>query len=181
MSISKKQLDDGDKNAIELKLKDRSIDGKTVITTDEYLHEISDLKQTISNYLLTAIKKSSIDCKFHNGQNIVCYSVTNPDGYNFIPDYNKEENDEMRDKNKKTEKIKPVVAEFLGKKIGKKPATKQKFVIDQNTNKFYNHSEFIAYMDAMKKNKEGNMPDPIGEIKNNKNSKGVVKQEVVHY
>ena len=181
MTISKKQLDDGDKNAIELKLKDRSIDGKTVITTDEYLHEISDLKQTISNYLLTAIKKSSVDCKFHNGQNIVCYSVTNPDGYNFIPDYNKEENDEMRDKNKKTVKIKAVVAEFLGKKIGKKPPTKQKFVIDQNTNKFYNHGEFIAYMDAMKKNKEGNMPDPIGEIKNNKNSKGVIKQEVVHY
>ena len=181
MTISKKQLDEGDKNAIEMKLKDRSDDGKRVITTDEFLHEKSDLKQSISNYLLTAIKKSSIDCKFHNGQNLVCYSVSNPDGYNFVPDYNKEEKDAMREKNKKSVKIKAIVAEFLGKKVGKKPATKQKFVIDQNTNKFYNHTEFLAYMDAMKKNKEGNMPDPIGEIINKKDSNGKMKQEIIHY
>jgi hypothetical protein len=181
MTISKKQLDEGDKNAIEMKLKDRSDDGKRVITTDEFLHEKSDLKQSISNYLLTAIKKSSIDCKFHNGQNLVCYSVSNPDGYNFVPDYNKEEKDAMREKNKKSVKIKAIVAEFLGKKVGKKPATKQKFVIDQNTNKFYNHTEFLAYMDAMKKNKEGNMPDPIGEIINKKDSNGKIKQEIIHY
>lgn len=181
MTVSKKQLDEGDKNAIEMKLKDRSDDGKRVITTDEFLHEKSDLKQTISNYLLTAIKKSSIDCKFHNGQNLVCYSVNNPDGYNFIPDYNKEENDEIRQKNKKTVKMVPIVAEFLGKKVGKKPGIKQKFIIDEATSLFYNHREFVEYMGAMRAKKEGNMPDPIGEIKRYVDSKGAKREDIIHY
>ena len=53
MKFSDHQLSDtNESSSIELKLKDRGADGKRVITTDEKLHELSNIKQEISNHLL---------------------------------------------------------------------------------------------------------------------------------
>ena len=54
----------------ELKLKDRSsIDAKSVLTTDEYIYEKSNLKDQINNEFINAIKESAIDCNLHRSKN----------------------------------------------------------------------------------------------------------------
>ena len=51
------------------------------------------MKQKISNQLLSAIKQSAIDCKFHKNKGLVCYTFANPEAEkeSFLPDYNKEQ------------------------------------------------------------------------------------------
>jgi hypothetical protein len=75
-TFSEKQRTD-DKN-IELRLRDVSrIDGKTTITTDESLYEISMIKNKIIQELLTSVKETAIDCSIyansHKNENLVCY------------------------------------------------------------------------------------------------------------
>jgi hypothetical protein len=77
MELTEDQLA-GD-TSIELKKNDVSkIDGKTPVTTDETLYEISTMKAEISKQLLQAVKESSMDCAIHTrsdgGEEMACYS-----------------------------------------------------------------------------------------------------------
>ena len=67
-----------DKNNIELTIRDISrLDKKTVVSTDETLFEIANIKQKINNQLLKSIKESAIDCNLYKESNkqedLVCY------------------------------------------------------------------------------------------------------------
>lgn len=66
-----------DKNT-ELRLRDVSkLDGKTPITTDESLYEVSIIKDKINRELLKSIKETAVDCSIyahaHEKENLVCY------------------------------------------------------------------------------------------------------------
>lgn len=68
MTLSDSQKE-GDE-ALELRLRDVSrIDGKTPLTTDEALYEISNMKEEINNQLERCIKEASIDCMVYVKQN----------------------------------------------------------------------------------------------------------------
>lgn len=68
MTLSDSQKE-GDE-ALELRLRDVSrIDGKTPLTTDETLFEISNMKEEINNQLERSIKEASIDCMVYVNQN----------------------------------------------------------------------------------------------------------------
>ena len=105
MTFSKSQLESD--VSIELRLKDKSKkDGKTPLTSDEALHEISTIKETINKNLLTTIKESAIDCSIHiragSKEKLQCFSIGNPDKNNFsyLPNINQQEVDKMASKNK---------------------------------------------------------------------------------
>jgi hypothetical protein len=74
LSTLSEEQSSGDKNK-ELVIRDVSrIDGKTPLTTDETLYEISRIKDNINQQLLTAVKESAMDCSLYSGsENLVCY------------------------------------------------------------------------------------------------------------
>ena len=65
---------------------DRSKDKKRVITSDEKLYEISNIKKKINASILQAIKETSIDCKVHkkDGDNLQCFSINSPNLQEYI-------------------------------------------------------------------------------------------------
>ena len=121
MTFSDEQLSSS--ISTELKLKDRSsIDSSTVLTTDEYIYEKSNLKDQINNAFVTAIKESAIDCNLHKSKNssesYTCYSFINPsvDSYLYAPSIENDEKDEIRQQNEITRDLKVKMVEFDGVK-----------------------------------------------------------------
>lgn len=126
MKFSAKQLSDS--ASIELRLKDRSkIDGETPLTSDEALFEISNIKANINGKLLMTIKETAIDCIMYQKQNISegvkCYgfNTQNPMKYSYVPDYLKEEKDQVANINKKVETWKGVKVTINGRDYAMKP------------------------------------------------------------
>ena len=94
--------------AIDIKLHDRSkIDKTRVITSDEFLYEISQIKENLNKEILENIKQSSIDCNIHSRystkEKINCFTIGNPDENKlmYTPDINKQEIDADMNLNKK--------------------------------------------------------------------------------
>jgi len=83
------------------------IDRATILTSDESLFEISNIKKTTANSILRAIKSSSIDCNLHYNSNkkegFACYSfgAPNVDSYSYKPNYSSEERDTVEAQNLK--------------------------------------------------------------------------------
>jgi hypothetical protein len=114
MTFSEKQLF-GDKEGqtkedkepkVSQRLQSRDVskfDENVVITTDEALHEISNIKENVKKDILKEIKSSSIDCSIHSAgkESIACYSFSsnNPNEYLTVPSYKKEQKDKIRMKN----------------------------------------------------------------------------------
>ena len=126
MKFSEKQLTDN--ASIELRLKDRSkIDGETPLTSDEALYEISNIKETINEKLLIAVKETSIDCVVYQKQNVKegvkCYgfNTRNPEKYAYVPDYAKEEKDQVANVNKKVDTWKGVKVTINGRVYAMRP------------------------------------------------------------
>jgi hypothetical protein len=85
MKISEKQLETA---STELKLKDISkIEGKP-ISSDQFLYEISTIKEKINEDLLKNVKESSIDCLVHkktgSKEQLNCLSIGNPNNKNLL-------------------------------------------------------------------------------------------------
>ena len=126
MKFSEKQLNDT--ASIELRLKDRSkIDGESPLTSDEALYEISNIKENINEKLLIAVKETSIDCVVYQKQNVKegvkCYgfNTRNPEKYAYVPDYTKEEKDQVANVNKKVETWKGVKVTINGRDYAMRP------------------------------------------------------------
>ena len=170
MTFSEKQLSETEQSAVELKLKDRSMDGKEVFTTDQSLHELSNVKQELSNQLLKAIKQAAIDCDFHKNKGVVCYKFSNPspDKFSFVPKHENEENEEQQEMNIKEANFVP--QEFV------MPGTDTKYIRDVETNRIYSYKEYTEYKKA---NGAMALPDPIGlmKLKKGKGGKDVVDFE----
>ena len=110
MTFSEEQLLPTNKDSIELRLKDKGKLTDKPLTSDEALHEISNLKENITRELLMTIKQTSIDCKLHkannNGEPILCYNINNANinKFNFQGPIKKEETENIEKMN--LEKIK---------------------------------------------------------------------------
>ncbi len=83
------------------------IDRTTILTSDESLFEISNIKKTTANSILRAIKSSSIDCNLHYNSNkkegFACYSfgAPNVNAFSYKPSYSNEERDTVEAQNLK--------------------------------------------------------------------------------
>ena len=96
---------------------------KTIITTDEALDEISNIKETINKNILDAIKFSAIDCKVHNKPNSKefkqCFTFNAPsiERYLYKPSYKNDETDKNIQTNKEKINWIPERISFQGKKF----------------------------------------------------------------
>ena len=96
-------------SSIALRMNDVSkLDSKTPVTTDEALHEIATIKESISEKLLEAVKESAIDCALHTNkkskEQLKCFTFgsSDPSKFSYKPNINEEDSDEVSDKNKKS-------------------------------------------------------------------------------
>ncbi len=110
MKFSEKQLET---ISIDLKLNDVSKkDKKRVLTSDEFLFEISSIKEELNKELLNNIKKSAIDCSIHSRssskEKITCFTIgnANEDKLMYVPDINNQDKDKVMELNKKKVAIK---------------------------------------------------------------------------
>ena len=74
---------------MELRLKDKSrIDPKNVLTSDEALYEISNMKKELTTKLLKAVKESAVDCVIHSGKDdsepLQCFTFGQVNSNNFV-------------------------------------------------------------------------------------------------
>jgi hypothetical protein len=99
-----------DKN-IEIKTRD---DGKT---TDEYLFELANRKETTNQHILKAVKETAMDCSLHKGSSdLVCYNFGKVSSNNFstVPILEQDAT-QKADLNVKKTKMTGVIMEILGK------------------------------------------------------------------
>lgn len=85
---------------IEINRHDRSkINPNNVITTDEYLFEISEIKASITKQMTDIIKFSSFDCRIFGNDN--CLDIPNNNSYpfSFVPNYTDQPNDQTQKAN----------------------------------------------------------------------------------
>ena len=109
MTFSEKQLTSDE--SIELRLKDKGKKTDRALTSDEALHEISNIKSDINGNILKAIKSSAMDCNLHSRADskepIVCYGISKPsiDKYSFYPALEREESDKVSNINKENKNL----------------------------------------------------------------------------
>lgn len=85
---------------IEINRHDRSKnDGKQVITTDEYLFQISEHKATITKQMTDIIKQSSFDCRFYGNNDCLDIAHNNSYPYSYVPNYKDQPNDQTQKAN----------------------------------------------------------------------------------
>jgi hypothetical protein len=172
MTFSPAQIDsDG---AIELKLKDKSKKKYPVkigsskmseipFTSDEALYEISNIKEEVSEKLITSIKESSIDCAIYSklGSKEKLHCLAFPDAnsskFSYVPSINKEQSDTVKAANK-------TVIEWTGYEL----KLKQKLVIAR---KISNDKIYIYDVDSYKQALVDPQVDPVllGVIETDKN------------
>ena len=115
MIFSEKQLASDD--AVELKRHDLG-KGKvnTPVTSDQLLHEISEIKANLNIQLTDSIKETSFDCYIYGGEK--CFNFGNPSSstFSYVPDYKKQLDDNTTKINKQTEKMEGKVVMFNGTK-----------------------------------------------------------------
>jgi hypothetical protein len=124
--------------SIELRLKDISKkDKKKVLTSDEYLYEISSIKEEINASLLQGVKESAIDCSLHTRssskeKDIKCFVIGNPseNKYIYTPNIANQDKDEGMKLNKKTEVLKLNELVINGNKYAYNKVTKELFDYD---------------------------------------------------
>lgn len=115
MTFSDEVADDAKKNVKKDKSKEKYDGEYKLLTTDEALWEICQIKERTNNSILTAIKESSVDCSIHSkssGENLQCFGFNTEDDvkYSFIPNWGKEAKDDKaieRDIEEIAIKVKP--------------------------------------------------------------------------
>jgi flagellar motor protein MotB len=103
MSFRAEQL--ASDEAIELKRHDLSKginSAKVPITSDQYLYEISQIKENVTMQLTDAIKESSFDCNIYSGKKCFNFGETNNMAFSYVPDYANQQADTIVRANKRT-------------------------------------------------------------------------------
>jgi hypothetical protein len=173
MTFSAQQMaSDG---AIELKLKDKSKKKYQIapgsskmaeipFTSDEALYEISNIKEEVSEKLMTAIKESSIDCAIYSraGAKEQLHCLAFPDAktgdFSYVPSIKKEEKDSTQVMNKQ-------LIEWTGIEVDIKKKT---YIARKMRENFYYIYDYDSYQRA--RADPGVEPTQIGtlEIKGDK-------------
>ena len=142
---------------IELREHDRARDPnvKGPITTDEYLYEVSNIKDRVTQQILRAVKETSMDCSLYNrklgekGENLVCYSFkgVKSNAFGSYPSLEEDEAERM-DMNVRRVEWEAIEAKIRGKK----------YAIRKDTNELYDYDEYKLAQ------KVGQALFPIGKL-----------------
>lgn len=157
MTFTREQVEGDD--AKDLKLKDGSKKDPSIpLTSDEYLYEISMIKEEINTQLTVAVKEASIDCAIYEEKNdkegLQCLTFGEPSNNSFVynPDIEKDEDDVITTLNedKATWKAEPVT--ISGKKYAARRVKNNEYIL----------YDAKAYERASKTNRQ---PTPLKRMK----------------
>ena len=142
---------------IELREHDRARDPKVKgpITTDEYLFEISNIKDRVNQQILRAVKETAMDCSLYNrklsegGENLVCFSygAVKSNAFASYPTLEEDEA-ETTDVNVKRVEWTAIEVKIRGKK----------YAIRKDTGELYDYDEYKMAQ------KIGQVIFPIGKM-----------------
>ena len=153
--------------AIELKRKDLSkLDLNTPITTDQYLYEISGIKEKLTSQLTTAIKESAFDCSIYSNGNCVNFGDPTNDKFAYVPNYAEQQNDTTIQGNK-------IAIEWVGKPI---TLNGIEYIYRRINKKLINIYDKDSYKEALVNSSV--IPLQIGTLETNENGENVFKQLV---
>lgn len=178
MQLTEEQIK-GDKS-IELRLKDKSkLDPTRIITTDESLYEIANIKENLIESLLQVIKETAIDC-IHNDDskngtlNCFHFGNTTDQGLSYHESYSSQEKDDIEKQNKEIIKWKARVVSYTDKKTKNKK--KYAMRLDDNGKMTYKLYDLESYHRAIEN--PNMLPIFIGTLITKGKNKGEIKYSV---
>jgi hypothetical protein len=114
-------------------------------TSDETLYEISNIKEEVSEKLITAIKESSIDCaiysKVGSKEQLHClqFPDSKPGDFSYVPSIKSEQQDSVKTINKK-------VIEWRGQEVKLKG---KQYISRKLSSSLYNIYDYDSYQRAL--------------------------------
>lgn len=158
-----------ERDYVNMRLRDKSrFDHATVITSDEYLHEVSTVKEKTNEQLLESIKSSAMDCMIHGDEETKCMTFGNVEGasYSFKPSYKNEQRDQIRNINTKTLKwkgreLKVKKKDQNGRQLLDKDGNPMytRYIMKQGTDELYDYDSYVN------STKTGANPLRVGTLK----------------
>ncbi len=134
MTFTREQIDGDDSK--DLKLKDGSKKDPTIpLTSDEFLYEISTIKEEVNSQLTIAIKEASIDCAVYEEKNekegLHCLTFGEPSNNAFVynPDIEKDEDDIITTMNEEVETWKAEPVMIQGKKYAARKVKNNEYIL----------------------------------------------------
>ena len=134
MTFTREQIE-GDESK-DLKLKDGSKKDPSVpLTSDEFLYEISTIKEEVNSQLTVAIKEASIDCAVYEEKNenegLHCLTFGEPSNNAFVynPDIEKDEDDIITTMNEEVETWKAEPVMIQGKKYAARKVKNNEYIL----------------------------------------------------
>ena len=134
MTFTREQIDGDD--AKDLKLKDGSKKDPSIpLTSDEFLYEISVIKEEINSQLTIAVKEAAIDCAVYEQKNenegLQCLSFGEPSNTSFVynPNIEKDEDDVVAVLNESKEIWKAEPIQVHGKKYAARKVKNNEYIL----------------------------------------------------
>ena len=134
MTFTREQIDGDD--AKDLKLKDGGKKDPSIpLTSDEFLYEISVIKEEINSQLTIAVKEAAIDCAIFEQKNekegLQCLTFGEPSNTSFAynPNIDKDEDDVVAVLNETKEIWKPDPVTVDGKKYAARQVNKNEYLL----------------------------------------------------
>ena len=116
MTFTKHQLEV--EASTELRNKDKSkVDGVSILTTDQALYEMANIKEHITKQQEAVIQETAIDCTVHSAQTgVPCFAFPEgrPESLSFTPNIAKEQSDALAEANTRIERWTAVEVEVDG-------------------------------------------------------------------
>ena len=113
----------------------REVAERVPFTTDQYLLEIAQIKDSITRQILTAVKESAMDCSLYNNnpaEPLVCYGFGKVEAQSF-GSYPTLERDAQEKPAEKKEKM----------SLGAVTIDGVKYAIDKKTNTVYDYGSYL--------------------------------------
>ena len=138
MVFTKRQLDE--EASIELRNSDKSkVDGVSIITTDQALYEMANMKEHITRQQEEVVQATSIDCTVHSAKTgVPCFAFPEgrPEKLAFTPNIADEQSDAMAEANTRVETWKAVEVEIDG----------ERFALREDTGELYDLAAYRRLM-----------------------------------
>jgi hypothetical protein len=98
---------------------------RNVITSDQYLYELSELKAKLSTQLIETIKETSFDCYIYSNGKCMSFGDPLSDKFSYVPNYANQQSDAIAQTNKQileweARKIEINGVNYAAKEINKK-------------------------------------------------------------
>ena len=116
MVFTERQLEE--EASTELRNKDKSrVDGVSILTTDQALYEMANIKEHITKQQEAVVQETAIDCTVHSAQTgVPCFAFPEgrPEALAFTPDIAKEQSDALAEANTRIDRWTAIEVEVDG-------------------------------------------------------------------